>query len=227
VAQGAYTGQANKGVWVVPVISNPAATLRIIGGFNEDFTGRQRSSLLSELVTINGRDGALLQFTNKSALNELVISGLPFDVAPSNRYDAKSNSILKGQSRTYPLISFSLLKTNHLVVADNILMNGAHGAFDPYVQPLSANAVVDIQNNVFLNNIKTIQLGAPKPVKAINLRHNTFFLNWPFNPDPTSSNVSAVELYHSGGAKQVNIEGNLFAYNPGGAMQHDWPFHSK
>ena len=83
--------------------------------------------------------------------------------------------------------------------------------------------MVDIENNVFLNNIKAIKLGAPVAVAAINLRHNTFFLNWPYNPDATSSNVSAVELYHSGGAKQVNIEGNLFAYNPGGAMQHDWP----
>ena len=41
------------------------------------------------------------------------------------------------------------------------------------------------------NNIKALKLGAPQPVKTIHLRHNTFFLNWPFNPDDTSSNVSA------------------------------------
>ena len=221
VAQGAYTGKTNRGVWVVPLIANPEATLHIIGGYNDDFSGRQPFALLTELKTIYGRDGAVLQFTKKSSLKELVISGLLFDAAPSNKYDQRTNSILKGQSRSYPLLSFSMLKTDHLVVADNIFMNGAHGAFDPYIQ--SSNAVVDIQNNVFLNNIKPLKLGAPVAVQAINLRHNTFFLNWPFNPDNTSSNVSAVELYHSGGARQVNIEGNLFAYNPGGAMQHDWP----
>ncbi|HMB91933.1 MAG TPA: hypothetical protein VKP65_13855, partial [Rhodothermales bacterium] len=46
--------------------------------------------------------------------------------------------------------------------------------------------------------------------------------NWPYNPDPTSSNVSAIGLYHSGGAQNVVIEGNVFAYNVGGAFQHDW-----
>jgi hypothetical protein len=194
-----------------------------MGGYNEDFSGRQPFGLLTELQTRYGRDGAILQFSQKSKLKELVVSGLLFDAAPSNKYDKKTNSILKGQSRSYPLISFSLLVTDHLVVADNIFMNGAHGAFDPYVQPLSANSVVDIQNNVFLNNIKTLKMGSPKPMKAINLRHNTFFLNWPYNPDATSSNVSAIELYHSGGADQVNIENNIFAFNPGGAMQHDWP----
>lgn len=223
VAQGVYTGKAKRGVWVVPTIDNPQGTLRILGGFNDDFSGRQPFGLLVELQTIYGRDGAILQFSPKSKLKEVVVSGLLFDAAPSNKYDSRTNSILKGQSRSYPLLSFSLLKTDRLVVADNIFMNGAHGAFDPYVQPLSGGAVVDIENNVFLNNIKALKLGAPKPVAALNLRHNTFFLNWPFNPDATSSNVSAVELYHSGGAKQVNVAGNLFAFNPGGAMQHDWP----
>lgn len=221
VAQGAYTGKTNRGVWVVPLVANPEAALHIVGGYNDDYTSRQPFAQLTELTTIYGRDGAVLQFTKKSSLKDLVVSGLFLDAAPSNKYDLRTNSILKGQSRSYPLLSFSLLKTDHLVVADNIFMNGAHGAFDPYIQ--SNSAVVDIQNNVFLNNIKTLKVGAPVAVQTINLRHNTFFLSWPYNPDNTSSNVSAVELYHSGGARQVNIEGNLFAYNPGGAMQHDWP----
>lgn len=93
--------------------------------------------------------------------------------------------------------------------------------------PVSANTVVDITNNFFINTIKTIQIGAGigyknNTVKEVNLRHNTFLLNWPYNPDTTSSNVSAVTLYHKDGAKQLNIEDNIFAYNPGGAMQHDW-----
>ena len=223
VAQGEYDGKAGQGIWVIPAIDNPAASLHIVGGYNDDFSGRQPFSLLSVLVTSEGRSDALITFSKRTTLKEVVISGLLFDGAPSNKYDARTNSILKGQSRTYPLLAFSLLTTDHLVIADNIFMNGAHGAFDPHVQPLSSGAVVDIQNNVFLNNIKTMKVGAAKEVAAINLRHNTFFLNWPYNPDATSSNVSAIELYHSGGAAQVTIDGNLFAYNPGGAMQHDWP----
>ena len=111
-------------MWVVPVIENPLATLHIIGGYNDDFSGRQPFALITELTTIYGRDGAILQFTKKSSLKELVVSGLLFDAAASNKYDQRSNSILKGQSRSYPLLSFSMLKTSHLVVADNIFMNG-------------------------------------------------------------------------------------------------------
>lgn len=222
VAAGAYTGKAKQGTWVIPAIANPEGTLRIIGGFNDDFTGRQPFGNLTALVTTRGRNGAFLQCTKRSQLAELVISGFLFDAAPSNAYDSKTNSILKGQSRTYPMLSFAQLKVGHLVVADNIFINGAHGAFDPYISPTSPG-IVDITNNFFINTIKTLKPAATKPAREINLRHNSFILNWPYNPDATSSNVSAIELYHSGGAAQVNIEHNLFAYNPGGAMQHDWP----
>ncbi len=227
VAPGAYPGKVNSGIWVLPVINNPEASLRLVGGFNDEFTGRQPFGQLSRLKTVEGRDGAMLQISGKSALKELVISGFVFDAAPSNKYDSKTNSILKGSSRSYPLISFSLLKTDHLVVDSNIFLNGAHGAFDPYISPLSANTVVDITNNFFLNNIKTMKPAATSgrgtTVKEINLVNNSFLLSWPYNPDSTSSNVSAIELYHKEGCQQLNIEGNIFAYNPGGAMQHDWP----
>ncbi len=227
VAAGEYKGKARQGIWEIPTIDNPAGTLRIMGGYNDDFSGRQPFGLLSVLVTSEGRNGAFLQFGRRSALKQLVISGLLFDAAPSNKYDSRSNSILKGQSRTYTMISFSQLRTDHLVVADNIFMNGSHGVFDPFIMPMSANTVVDIQNNVFMNNIKAMKLQASSSrgttVSVINLRQNTFFLNWPYNPDPTSSNVSAIELYHKDGGAHFNIEGNLFAFNPGGAMQHDWP----
>ncbi len=78
-----------------------------------------------------------------------------------------------------------------------------------------------------MNNIKTMTPAATAArgliVKQINLLHNSFLLSWPFNPDPTSSNVSAIELYHKDGCQRLTIEGNIFAFNPGGAMQHDWP----
>lgn len=227
VAAGQYTGQANKGTWEIPAVSNPEATLHILGGYDDSFSTRDPFARPVELVTIRGRDGALLQVSQRSTLKELVISGFLFDAAPSNSYDTQTNSIQKGQSRTYPLISFSQLITDHLVVADNVFLNGAHGAFDPYIGPMSASAVVDIQNNFFLNNIKTMKpAGVPhrgNTISQINLTNNSFILGWPFNPDQTSSDVGTLNLYHTDGAKALNIRGNLFAFNPGGAMQHDWP----
>ncbi len=222
VAAGSYKGKAKQGIWVIPQIDNPEATLYIMGGFNDDFSGRQPFTNLTALTTVEGRNGAFLQLTKRSQLKELVISGFLFDAAPSNSYHTDSNSILKGQSRTYPMITFAQLKTAHLVIDSNIFINGAHGTFDPFIGPLG-QAVVDITNNFFINNIKTMKPAASSAKVAINLRNNSFIMNWPYNPDPTSSNVSALELYHNGGASKLTIEYNLFAYNPGGAMQHDWP----
>ncbi len=118
VAAGAYPGQLGSGTFVVPPLNNPEGSLQILGGFTDDFSGRQPFALLSRLVTAPGRDGAMLQMTQRSTLKALVISGLLFDAAPSNAYDAETNSILKAQSRTYPMISFLQLVTDHLVIAD-------------------------------------------------------------------------------------------------------------
>ena len=227
MAGGDYAGKAGGGIFFIPQIKNAQGTLRIIGGYNADFSGRQPFQNLTGLATNMGRNQAILQLSKQSQLKELVISGLLLDAGPSNQYDAKTNSLLKATSRTVPLLSFAMLIVDHLVVADNIFLNGAHGAFDPYINPVSPNTTVDIVNNFFINTVKTIQIGAGigyknNTVKEVNLRHNTFLLNWPYNPDTTSSNVSAVTLYHKHGAQQLNIEDNIFAYNPGGAMQHDW-----
>lgn len=228
IAGGNYTGQAGVGMFNVPQIKNPQASLRIIGGLSEDFTGRQPFKNLTRLQTNEGRNEAIVQFARQSQLKQIVISGLLLDAAPSNKYDSRTNSILPGTSRTLPLLALAGPQTEHLVVADNIFINGAHGAFDPNIVPASPNTVVDITNNFFINTIKAIQVGAGmayrgNTVKEVNLRHNTFLVNWPLNPDTTSSNISAVNLYHSGAAQKLNIENNIFAHNPGGAMQHDWP----
>ena len=228
IAGGDYAGKAGLGMFTVPPIKNAQATLRITGGYADDFATRQPFRKLTRLLTNEGRNQGILNLSKQSQLAELVISGLLFDAAPSNKYDQKTNSLLKGSSRTVPLLTLELLMTDHLVIADNIFINGAQGAFEPAITPPSANTVVDITNNFFINTIKTLQIGAGigyknNAVKEVNLRHNTFLLNWPFNPDATSSNVSAVTLYHKDGARQLNIEDNIFAFNPGGAMQHDWP----
>jgi len=233
VAAGEYVGQAGAGIWVLPPVVNPKATLHLLGGLSEDFSQRHPFAMPTALVTSAGRGGPFITFERKSPrepsqLKELAISGFIMDAAPSNSYDAKTNSIKKGESRTYGLLAFSYLNCEHLLIDSNVFINGAHGAFDPMVlPPKTGELVIDISNNFFLNTIKTMAVKCASvgntTAKAINLRQNTFLLCWPYNPDATSSNVSAIELYHKGGAEAVNIEGNLFAYNPGGAMQHDWP----
>ena len=227
VAQGEYRGKAKQGIWVLPPIDNPEGRLHILGGCNDDFSARQPFGWVSALVTSEGRNGAFLQLTKKTVLKELVVSGFLFDAAPSNNYDAKTNSILKGTSRSYPMITLSNVKTDHLVIDSNIFLNGAHGAFDPQVTPMYAEAVADVTNNLFLNTIKATSTTSisfrGNTLAEMNFRNNSFLLNWPYNPDATSSNVSAINLYHKDSCKTLNVERNIFAYNPGGAMQHDWP----
>jgi hypothetical protein len=228
VAAGDFSGKIGSGIWEIPTVQNPNGTLRLLGGYDSGFTARDPFRTPSKLVTSAGRNGAFIAIGNRSQLSELGISGFLFDAAPSNKYDAKNNSLLRAQSRTYTMLAFSQLQTNHLVVADNIFINGAHGVLEPFIAPVSANTTVDIVNNFFIGNVKALQIGSGmgyrgNTVKVVNFKNNSVIANWPYNPDPTSSLVSAINLYHREGAQHLDIEGNLFAYNFGGALQHDWP----
>jgi hypothetical protein len=204
------------------------ATFHLLGGWCPDWKTRDPFQCPTEILAGEGRPQAFFSFGgNKTMFQELVISGFVLDAAPSNKYDAKTNSLLKGSSRTIPLLSLSQVVVNHLVIADNVFLNGAHRAFEVYHSPMSNETTVDIQNNFFLNNVIPLKF-APAgykgfKTKAINFRNNSVILNWPFNPDKTSSDVGALTLYHKDCCTELNIEKNLFAYNPGGAMQHDWP----
>ena len=225
IAGGEYDGKAGAGVWSLPAVNSPSGRLHILGGWNDNFSAREPFDHLTRLMTRYGRGGAFIEIGKRSELAELVISGLVMDARPSNKYDGDMN-LLKSGTSTYRMISFGNMKTDHLVIADNVFANAPQVAFDPYIAPLSGSATVDIVNNFFLGNVIPIQQLSAIPfgttLQTINLRHNTVVSNWPYNPDPTSSNVSAIGLYHSGGAQNVVIEDNLFAYNVGGAFQHDW-----
>lgn len=218
-----HTSQGNTGVFAVPTIDNGKATLVIAGGYGPDWTTRDPFGAPSELITVAGRPGAMLEFTSNGALDRLVITGLFFDAAPSNVYDDETNSLKKGGSRSYPHIAFQQVKVRQLTVADNVFLNAAQGAFSPNITPIKGVSVVDVTNNIFLNNILVLKTETGGfGLKAMNLKGNSFLVNWPFNPDPDSSNVGAIELYNKECCSELNVEGNLFAYNPGGAMQHDW-----
>ncbi len=132
----------------------------------------------------------------------------------------------KGSSRCYALITFSRMVTDHLVVTDNVFANGARSAFDLYISPMSDDARVDIENNFFFSNIQAVTLRPAmykgNMLREISIRNNSFILNCPYNPHPTSGNVGALMLWHRESCLALNIKNNLFAFNPGGAMQHDW-----
>ncbi|MEM1056489.1 MAG: hypothetical protein AAGI52_13280 [Bacteroidota bacterium] len=228
VAEGTYDGQFGAGVWKVPVMENDRGTLKIMGGYNEGFNGRQPFGLPVRLQTIYGRDGAILQFEPRSTLRELVVTGLLLDAAPSNKYDQRTNSLLKGESRHETLLTLGRMTTERVTFADNIFLNGDRRAINLTWNPASDQAEVLIENNFFLNNLMALETKIyPNRISArggrLTMRHNSFILNWPYNPDATSSNVGTIELYHRDSFRELVFERNLFAYNSGGVFQHDWP----
>ncbi|MBL8923933.1 MAG: hypothetical protein JNJ54_34070 [Myxococcaceae bacterium] len=209
-------------------LNGQKAKLHILGGWCPDWKTRDPFQCPTELIASDGRPDGFFNFGgNKTQFDELVLSGFVFDAAPSNKYDAKTNSLLKGTSRTIPLIQLKQVVVNHLVISDNVFLNGAQRAFEVYHSPASNETVVDIQNNFFLNNIIPLKFAPAlykgNKTKVINFKNNSVILNWPYNPDPTSGNVGALELSHKDCCSELVIENNLFAFNPGGAMQHDWP----
>ncbi|HIG74469.1 MAG TPA: hypothetical protein EYQ24_07815 [Bacteroidetes bacterium] len=230
IAEGTYDGQFGTGVWKVPPVDNASGTLQIMGGYNEQFNGRQPFGLPVRLQTIYGRDGAILQFEQGTQLRELIVSGLLLDAAPSNAYDAQTNSIKKGESRHMTIVSMGRMVSERVTFADNIFLNGDRRAIDLTWSPASPDAEVHLVNNFFLNNLICLETkiyGRTISDRGGRLvvRHNSFILNWPYNPDNTSSNVGTVELYHRDSFRELVFERNLFAYNSGGVFQHDWPLN--
>ena len=229
VAAGEYDGEFGGGVQKVPRIDNPQGTLRVLAGYTDDFSGRQPFALPVAVPTIRGRDGAVFQIESRTTLRELVVSGLILDAAPSNEYDVDTNSLLKGTSQEYPLMSWAQMEAERVVIADNIFLNGAHGTVRlGMTPPRGVSGEVIVQNNFFLNNLLAFEtqtygrrIGAP--YGRLVVRHNSFLANFPYNPDEFSSNVSAVELHTSESFTETVFERNLFAYNAGGAFQIDWP----
>lgn len=216
------------GVGLPNGLNGARAKLLILGGWCDDWKKRDPFSCGSAFTTGEGRNQGFLSFGgNKTQLDTLVISGFVMNAAPSNKYDARTNSLLKGTSSTTPLIGLAQVVVRRLVVSDNVLVNGAHRAFEVFHSPASNECEVEIVNNFVLNTIIPFKFSPAGfkgfKTKRVRFANNSVLLNWPFNPDATSSNVGALELYHRDCCEQLVIEDNLFAFNVGGAMQHDWP----
>lgn len=226
IAAGAYDGKAGSGRWSVPDVDAPQGALEITGGWNDAFDDRAPFDDPTILVSARTRGGPVLQFEGrKHAIGRVVVSGLVFDTAASNRYDTESRSLLKGGSSTYAQLSFGYLTTDHLVIADNVFMNAPAGVGGPSLRALSDTTRIDIENNLFFNNVTpwTVPGGASERMPAeIRLAHNSFVLNWPYNPDRTTSNPGALEIGNNYATRHVLIERNLFAFNMGGAIFPQW-----
>lgn len=226
LAAGAYTGRGDTGMWTFPEVEAPGASLHVTGGWDDSFTVRAPFDTPTILVSNETRSAPVLSFEGRRpAMAALVLSGLVFDTSPSNRYDAETRSLMKGGSSTWPHIAFGYIETQHLVVADNVFMNAPEGVGGPQLRTPAEGLRIDIVNNVFFNSVTpwTIPGGVsenrPEEIAFIG---NSFVLNWPRNPDPTTSNPGALEIGNDYATDHVLIEGNLFAWNMGGAIFSQW-----
>lgn len=229
IATGDFFGKAKTGHWQFPEVDAPAARLRIVGGYDETFTHRTPFQNQTRLITAQDRSRPVIHFKG-GQVKELYVSGLSFDVAPGNTYDKRNNSLQKGSSSLYPILSFGALITDRLVVADNIFLNGAHTVAQPLINAMSNEAQVLVRNNLIMNTVMAWRVHSPsskKIIKRYGFENNSFILNWPSNPDPGTANpgtpnFGTLEIGNKYAAKRVDITRNLFAYNAGGAIHAQW-----
>ena len=166
VAQGQHAG-----LWSLPNgLPGAKAKLLLLGGHCPDWKKRDPFGCPTELFGGDSRPQAVLGFGgNKTQLAELVVSGFVFDSAQSNKYDARTNSLLKASSRTIPLLALSQVVVGHLVISDNVFLNSAHRAFELYHSAASNETTVDIDNNFFLNNVIPLKF-APAGYKGFKTK---------------------------------------------------------
>lgn len=225
LSEGNYSGRGDTAPqWVFAEVSAPKATLRILGGYNQDFSTRAPFAHKTLAAHAKGRSDAVLTIeAKKSKLKELVISGIFFDVGEGNDYSG--SNLMKSSSPSVPILRFGYLETTKLLIADNVFMNAAHGVAAPLIRAAGNDAEVIVRNNIFVNNVYNwvVSGAAQKGILASYKIHgNSFILNWPFNPDPTTANPGALEIGNNYVAKKVSIQDNLFAYNVGGAIFPQW-----
>jgi hypothetical protein len=220
IAAGEFTGKANTGTWWIPKIEAPGSRLRLLGGYAENWERREPFSRFSRLQVSEDRTAPVLQLERESLLEEFYLSGLVMDAGPSNRYGTGDN-LLTGQSNAYEILALSYLTIERLVISDNVFLNGGHRVAETLVRAASDQAEVLVRNNLLINNILTWRAFTAKykhqPRRYV-LEHNSFILNWPRNPDRTTSNPGTLEVGDRYTADAVEIRGNLFAHNVGGAI---------
>ena len=218
VAAGKYDGKGGRGGFSIPEIYEPDTTLRILGGYDDTFQNRAPFSR----PTIVNVGGTVFALEGKDhALKEFYLSGFFMDIGGGNQYDAKTNSLLKGTSAGVQAVTIGYLTTERLVYADNVFLNSSHKAAAPLIRAANDKAEVIVRNNFILNNVLAWEADSArfKTIPAVYVfEGNSFILNWPYNPDPTTANPAALQLAGKYAATRFVIKGNLFAHNPGGAI---------
>ena len=224
IAAGTYLAKGDKvGQVQLDAGYKPNTTVRILGGYADDFKKREpftRPTIFPGPLSIEGKD---------HAIGEIYISGLVIDMGDGNQYDGKTNSLLKGSSSSTSALIFGYLLTNRLVIADNVLLNASRFASSPLIRARTKQAQVILRNNFVMNNIQAWQAdsGGWKNRPALYLLEgNSFILNWPYNPDPTTGSAAAVEMKNKDFTAKVVVKDNLFAFNPGGAL-NSWAISEK
>ncbi len=222
IAAGEYYGKTKSGTWGFPEIKSPKGTLRILGGYDANFKKRAPFDTPTVLV---GASYILTFQGRKPALKELYISGLVMDVYRGNKYDAKTNCLLKGTSITKPIMHFNYWELKKLVIADNVFLNSAHQASAPLIRPVDKDVTVEIRNNFMVNNVYAWKADAANYKNKLNkyiFKNNSFILNWPYNPDPTTGTAGTLEVASKSRLNNVEISNNIFAFNVGGAINPLW-----
>lgn len=227
LAGGEYTGKANVGSWEFPEVRALQASLKILGGWTDDFSERNPFAYPTVLKSNPDRSSVVLSFAGrKHGFKSLVVSGLTFDTTPSNNYDSQTNSFKRSGSSTFGQIAFGYITTDSLVVADNVFIGAPDGGVGgPVVRPIGSQGEVRIENNFFFNNLVPWKLASGSystPPARYVVRGNSFVLNWPYNADVATANPGALEIGNKHTAAKILIEDNLFAYNYGGAIFPQW-----
>ncbi len=227
VASGSYAGKAGAGGWALPTLNAPAVRLLLLGGWSDDWAGRDPFRKPS-LIGADASSGTpVLELGKKTALKEVVVSGFVVDYGGRNAYDADGNLKREG-SRGAAFVAFQQAQLERVVLADNVLLNSGGRVVEPLIAAASKDAEIVIRNNLFWNDCVPVQVGQGLAVRGLVVRRivlqgNTFLRCWPYNPDPTSGEVGAVSLNTKESAQEIVVRDNLFAHNVGGAFQHDWP----
>ena len=221
VAEGDYNGDLGSGAYQLPLYDNPKGSIKLLGGFNNDFTVRKPFHTPTKIITIKERSATMLAFTKKSKLKSFVMDGILMDAQNSNNYDQKSNTLLKRGSSTWGYVAFAYLEVDQLAFNNCVFMNAPHGVMAPLIRAATADATVLYYNCIFLNNVIPMKLeaaGFRNTPKNITVDHCSFLLNWAYNPDPNTGNPAALEIGNKYGAKEIILTNNLFYANFGGAI---------
>lgn len=218
VAGGTYEGKGGRGGFRIPEIIEPDTTLRILGGYDDNF--EKRAPFAN--ATVTNVSGTVFAVEGRNpALKEFYLSGFVMDMGGGNEYDKKTNSLLKGTSASVQAVTVGYLQTEQLVIADNLFMNSSNKAAAPLIRAANDSAKVVIRNNFIMNNVLAWEADSARGKtipESYLFEGNTFIVNWPYNPDPTTANPAALQLGGKYAAKYFIIRNNLFAHNPGGAI---------